>query len=136
MDKILVTIYVPSIDKEYDLFIPIKFQISEVLNSIQDSIVDLSNGAYKKKDKRIYYLMLVIARTGIRVSEVKFITVGAIKDGKAMVDNKGKVINRINNGMNVSMQTLYGNSNNVIFIDTKKYNIHAYFTWHIHVYML
>lgn len=51
----------------------------------------LLDEAYKKKDKRIYYLMLVIARTGIRVSEVKFITVDAIRDGKAMVDNKGKV---------------------------------------------
>lgn len=61
MDKILVTIYVPSIDKEYDLFIPIKFQISEVLNSIQDSIVDLSNGAYKKKDKVFLYNSLGFA---------------------------------------------------------------------------
>lgn len=51
----------------------------------------LLDEAYNKKDKRLYYLMLVIARTGIRVSEVKFITVNAIKDGKAIVDNKGKV---------------------------------------------
>lgn len=47
--------------------------------------------AYKKKDKRIYYLMLAIARAGIRVSEVKFITADDIRDGKAVVDNKGKV---------------------------------------------
>ena len=51
----------------------------------------LLDAAYKKKDKRIYYLMLVIARTGIRVSEVKYITVDAVRDGKAIVDNKGKV---------------------------------------------
>lgn len=47
--------------------------------------------AYKKIDKRLYYLILTIARTGIRVSEVEFITVDAIRIGKAIVDNKGKV---------------------------------------------
>lgn len=51
----------------------------------------LLDTAYKKKNRKIYYLMLVMARTGIRVSEVKFITVDAIKKGKALVDNKGKV---------------------------------------------
>lgn len=39
----------------------------------------------------IYYLMIVIAMAGIRVSEVKFITVDAIKDGKTIVENKVKV---------------------------------------------
>lgn len=51
----------------------------------------LLDEAYNKKDKRLYYLMLTIVRTGIRVSEVKFITVDAVKDGKAIVNNKGKV---------------------------------------------
>lgn len=47
--------------------------------------------AYKKDDKRLYYLILTIVQTGIRVSEVEFVTVDAIRNGKAIVDNKGKV---------------------------------------------
>ena len=50
MDKILVTIYVLSIEQEFDVFLPIGETVSNVLDLIQDSLVDLSNNNYMKKE--------------------------------------------------------------------------------------
>lgn len=44
-----------------------------------------------KNNSRLKYLIETIAKTGVRVSEVKFITVESIEIGKAIVDNKGKI---------------------------------------------
>ncbi len=40
--------------------------------------------------KRIYYVMQTICGTGIRVSELQFVTVEAVRTGRAEIDNKGK----------------------------------------------
>ena len=44
-----------------------------------------------KNNERLKYLIETVAKTGARVSEVKFITVESIEVGKAIVDNKGKI---------------------------------------------
>lgn len=44
-----------------------------------------------KKNKRLYYIMQTICSTGIRVSELKFVTVEAIKAGQASINCKGKM---------------------------------------------
>lgn len=46
--------------------------------------------AAKKKSERLFYLMQTICSTGIRVSELKFITVEAVKNGEADINCKGK----------------------------------------------
>lgn len=46
--------------------------------------------AYDSKKYRIYYVMQTICSCGIRVSELPYITVEAIKQGVAYVSNKGK----------------------------------------------
>ena len=46
--------------------------------------------AYDMGKYRIYYIMQTICSCGIRVSELKFITVEAIKRGIAHISNKGK----------------------------------------------
>lgn len=55
MDKILVTIYVLSIEQEFDVFLPIGETVSNVLDLIQDSLVDLSNNNYMKKENVFLY---------------------------------------------------------------------------------
>ena len=52
----------------------------------------LKEAAVRKKD-RLYHLILTICSTGIRVSEVRFITAEAVERGKAEINMKGK--NRI-----------------------------------------
>ncbi len=47
--------------------------------------------AERKGNKRLYYLIQTICATGIRVSELRFITVEAIKKGQAIINCKGKM---------------------------------------------
>lgn len=47
--------------------------------------------AKQKNNQRLYYLMQTICATGIRVSELKFITVEAVKCGQATINCKGKM---------------------------------------------
>ncbi len=50
MDKILVSIYVLSIDENYDVLLPINLKMMEALDLIQNIIVELSNNNYEKHD--------------------------------------------------------------------------------------
>ena len=51
----------------------------------------LLTAAQRKKNKRLYYLMQTICSCGIRVSELRFITVEALKNKKADIRCKGKL---------------------------------------------
>ena len=50
----------------------------------------LLDAAKRKKDSRLYHVMLAICTTGIRVSELSFLTVEALQKGKAEIRMKGK----------------------------------------------
>lgn len=43
-----------------------------------------------KWEKKQYYIMKTIAQTGIRIGELKYVTVEAVKEGSTVVWNKGK----------------------------------------------
>ena len=51
----------------------------------------LLDAAKLKKNERLYFLMQTICASGIRVSEIKEITVEAIKAGEAIIKCKGKM---------------------------------------------
>ena len=46
--------------------------------------------ADRNGNKQLYYLMMVLYGTGIRISELPFVTVEAIKAGRAEISMKGK----------------------------------------------
>ena len=50
----------------------------------------LLNAARAKGNPRLYWLMQTLASTGIRVSELRFITLESLQNGSAVVDCKGK----------------------------------------------
>ncbi len=50
----------------------------------------LLTAAKEKKNERLYYLMQTICSTGIRVSELKYITVEAVQIKTAIINCKGK----------------------------------------------
>ena len=50
----------------------------------------LLNIAQKKKNERLYLLMQTICSTGIRISELKYVTIEAINKGRADIQAKGK----------------------------------------------
>lgn len=51
----------------------------------------LLSAAKDKKNERLYYLMQTMASTGLRVSEIKFVTVDAVTHGQAIINCKGKI---------------------------------------------
>ena len=51
----------------------------------------LLTAAKNKNNERLYYLMQTICSTGIRVSELRYITTSAIKSGQAIINCKGKM---------------------------------------------
>lgn len=56
----------------------------------KDEYDRLLQAARQKKNERLYFLMQTICSTGIRVSEVRYITVEAIHRGIAEINCKGK----------------------------------------------
>ena len=50
----------------------------------------LLDTALESGNLRLYYLMQTLASTGIRISELQFITVESLKNGQEVVDCKGK----------------------------------------------
>ena len=55
MDKILVTFFVLSLEEEYDIFLPINVRLAELLNTIQQSIKDMSDGNYEINNSPLLY---------------------------------------------------------------------------------
>ena len=53
----------------------------------------LLDTAKRRKKNRLYFVMLTLGGTGIRISELPYITLEAVKNGKAEISMKGK--NRI-----------------------------------------
>lgn len=47
--------------------------------------------ASDNKNERLYYLMQTMAGTGLRVSEIKFVTCDAVRKGQAIINCKGKI---------------------------------------------
>ena len=65
--------------------------------TFRESGRELSQGEYKRlltaagrRDRRLLLVMETICATGIRVSELRFFTLEAVRAGKAVVTNKGK----------------------------------------------
>ncbi len=55
MDKILVTIYVATIDESYDMFLPINMRVKTATELIQKVIKDLSDDNYLINQNALLY---------------------------------------------------------------------------------
>ena len=51
----------------------------------------LLTAAKDRKNERLYYLMQTIASTGLRVSEIKYVTCDAVKSRQAVINCKGEI---------------------------------------------
>lgn len=51
----------------------------------------LLTAAKAKKNQKVYYLMQTICSTGIRISELRYITTSAVQSGQAVINCKGKM---------------------------------------------
>lgn len=55
MKEILVTIFVLSLNQEFDLFLPINMKVKEAIDLIQKNLVELSDGNYIVNQNPILY---------------------------------------------------------------------------------
>ena len=54
-NKVLVTLYVPLIEKKYEVFLPIGKKIEEIIYLLSKAIVDISNNEYQLRgDEQLY----------------------------------------------------------------------------------
>lgn len=90
--------------------------------------------ALDKKNEKLYYLLQTICGTGIRVSEHKYITVEALKKGKAIVHNKGKtrtiLIPKKLANMLLTYCKSYGVSQGSIFVTKNGIPLNRSNIWH------
>ena len=56
----------------------------------KECYVKMLRYAESHNKKKLYYIMKTIAQTGIRIGELKYVTVEAVKEGSTIVWNKGK----------------------------------------------
>ncbi len=55
MNKILIELEIPWIEKEYDLFIPVNKKVGTIKRLIEESLVELTEHAYEiKEDTNLY----------------------------------------------------------------------------------
>ena len=54
-NKILIQLEIPTIEKKYDLFIPISKKIGTIKNLIEESLVEITNNAYEIKPETNIY---------------------------------------------------------------------------------
>lgn len=54
-NKILLEIYIPSIEKEYDIFIPVSKRVGTIKELIENGIMELTDNSYiKLEDTNLY----------------------------------------------------------------------------------
>ena len=54
-NKILIEVYVPILETEYDVFVPINKKVKNVIKLSVDAIHDLSNGCLPQKNNYVLY---------------------------------------------------------------------------------
>ena len=54
-DKVLVILYVPLIEKKYEVFLPISHRVDEILVLVSKAVKEISNDNYTfRNDERLY----------------------------------------------------------------------------------
>lgn len=54
-NKILVEIIIPELDETYNLLLPINKKVGNILELLNKSIIDLTNGSYVPNSKAVFY---------------------------------------------------------------------------------
>ena len=105
--------------------VPFVNSVVNMVNVItREYYLKLLDTAWKLNKKKIYYIMKTIAQTGIRVGELKYVTVEAIQVGITIVWNKEKYRNVYLTNKLCEELKIYCSDNNIsegpIFCGNKK----------------
>lgn len=81
MNKVLVKVYVPSIEEQYDILVPLNRRIYNVIKLLVKAIYELSNGYYEPKTKPMLYDKI----TAIPYDENLSIRESSIRNGTEVI---------------------------------------------------
>ena len=81
MDKVLVSVFVPSVDDTYNIQIPINLEMKDVINFIQEAIADITGEAYKvDPNARLYD-----RNTGCLINTNNIVKFSGLKNGALLM---------------------------------------------------
>ena len=80
-NKLLVSVFVPAIELEYDMFIPINKTVGTVKKMITNSLIDLTYGIYTPNNK----LELYIKEDGRLLNDNVYIKEANINNGERII---------------------------------------------------
>ena len=76
MDQLLISVYVISINEEFDMYIPINMKVTDLINFIKEKIVEETAGAYEPKEALKLYdvttTKLINSNNIVKYSGIKF----------------------------------------------------------------
>lgn len=80
-EKVLVEVAVPAADEKYDVFIPLKSKMRDVIKMVACALTELSNGKYKAADDAVLCdaQTVIIFNINIEVAEL------GIKNGSQLM---------------------------------------------------
>lgn len=81
MNKVLITVYVPTLEEEYNLFIPINKKIGTIKNKIKESIFEMSEGNFDVTKKYRFF----DRETGKDYEETLYVKESGIKNGSKII---------------------------------------------------
>lgn len=80
-NKVLVELSVPEIDEIYNLYLPVNRKIGNIIDLINKSLFELTNGAYKGKDNNFLYNK----KTGEKYSVNSLLRETDIRNGTSLI---------------------------------------------------
>lgn len=81
MNKVLVTVEVPILEKEYDIFIPVNKKILLVIELVGSAVKELSNDEYKLRPNSYLYNKM----TGLPYDTNNTVKEDGIKNGDRII---------------------------------------------------
>ena len=77
MKEIEINLFVPSLDQNFTMFLPINLEMKVVLSNIQNAIKEMTNGIYEPKmDVRLYDKV-----TGLLINQNNIVKYSGLKNG-------------------------------------------------------
>ena len=81
MDKIFVDLFIPALDKNYNIELPINLEMKYVVDKIQESLVELTDGSYKAQ----LNVNLYDKSTGCLINLNNIVRYSGLKNGSSVL---------------------------------------------------
>ena len=81
MDKIFIDLFIPALDKSYNIELPINLEMKYVVEKIQDALIELTDGSYISKSD----VSLFDKNTGCLINLNNIVKYSGLKNGSSIL---------------------------------------------------